>query len=327
MRVKAGKQVIDAIGLAYAAGKPVLLEGAHGVGKSQILEQAAKALGVGFIVRDLSLLEPPDLVGLPTTKGGLTRYAPPAFLPTQGNGLICFEELNRSERYMMSPCLQLLTARTLNDYELPKGWLPVAAINPSDDGDYLVSEMDGALLSRFVRIQVMADPVEWLNWADANGIHPAVIKYVKNTPDVFEGDQSNPRSWSYVSDVLHAFEKGSKATDDILTVAVSGIVGDVHCAAFLRSYSQSEEPLPSTSVINDYARFKHEVEKWAEAKRMDMLNATVRNVLVALQSTDTCNEIAGDESKQEQLADFIRDLPGDMGKKVRDAGRRNGAMP
>jgi len=327
MRVKAGQQVVEAIRLAYAAGKPVLLEGAHGCGKSQILEQAAKALGVEFIVRDLSLLEPPDLVGLPTTKGGLTRYAPPAFLPTEGSGLICFEELNRSERYMMSPCLQLLTARCLNDYTLPEGWLPVAAINPSDDGDYQVNELDPALLSRFVRIQVMADPVEWLNWADANGIHPAVVKYVKQTPDVFEGDQSTPRSWSYVSDVLHAFESGSKTTDDILTVAVSGIVGDVHCAAFLRSYSQSEEPLPATCIIHDYQRYRPEVVKWLEKKRTDMLNATTRNVLVALQDCDLCNEVAGDETKQEQLADFIRDLPGDMGKRVRDAARRNGAMP
>ena len=327
MRVKAGQQVIDAIRLAYAADKPVLLEGKHGVGKSQIVEQAAAQLGVGFIVRDLSLLEPPDLVGLPVITDGVTRYASPAFLPTSGKGLFCFEELNRSEKYMMAPCLQLMTARCLNDYQLPKGFLPVAAINPSDDGSYQVNELDPALLSRFVRIEIMADAVEWLNWADNNGVHGAVTKYVKNTPDVFEGDQSNPRAWAYVSDVLKAFENGSGATDDILTVAVSGIVGDVHCAAFLWSYSKSEEPLSATTIINEYSRYRHEVLKWCENKRMDMLNATTRNVLVALQDCDVCNNIAGNEAKQACLGDFINDLPGDLGKKVRDTARRNGATP
>ena len=123
MKVKAGKQVIEAVRLAYAADRPVLLEGKHGVGKSCLIEQAAAAIEADFVVRDLSLMEPPDLIGLPHQKDGVTRYSPPAFLPTTGKGLLCFEELNRSERFMMGPCLQLLTARTLNDYSLPEGWL------------------------------------------------------------------------------------------------------------------------------------------------------------------------------------------------------------
>ena len=154
MKVKSGQAVIDAIKLAYAAGKPVLLEGRHGVGKSQLIEQAASDLGIDCIVRDLSLLEPTDLVGLPLNVNGRTKYSPPSFLPDDGKGLLVFEELNRSEKYMMAPCLQLLTARTLNDYSLPKGWLCVAAINPASDG-YDTSQLDPALLSRFVRIEII----------------------------------------------------------------------------------------------------------------------------------------------------------------------------
>jgi MoxR-like ATPase len=41
----------------------VLLEGPTGIGKSELVRQTADELGIGFAVLDLSLLEPPDLVG------------------------------------------------------------------------------------------------------------------------------------------------------------------------------------------------------------------------------------------------------------------------
>src|SRR5262249_34400983 len=106
--IKAGRQLLDFIRLCYAAKRPPLLIGRHGVGKSQILEQAASQMGIDFVCRDLSLMEPPDLVGMPRLDGNVTRYLPPAFLPTKGKGLLVFEELNRCAAYMRAPCLQLL---------------------------------------------------------------------------------------------------------------------------------------------------------------------------------------------------------------------------
>jgi MoxR-like ATPase len=130
--VAAGRPLIDAIKQCFAANRSPLLVGRHGVGKSAVLAQAARELGGRCISRDLSLMEPPDLVGMPRLDGKVTRYLPPAFLPTKGRGLIVFEELNRCPNYMRAPCLQLLTDRSLNDYRLPPGWLPAAAINPPD---------------------------------------------------------------------------------------------------------------------------------------------------------------------------------------------------
>jgi MoxR-like ATPase len=121
-------------------------------------------------------MEPPDLVGLPKLDGSVTRFLPPSFLPTGGKGLLVFEELNRCPTYMRAPCLQLLTARTLNDYELPAGWLPVAAINPPDQG-YEAEELDPALRSRFVQAVVEPDREEWLAWARTVGTHAAVLAY------------------------------------------------------------------------------------------------------------------------------------------------------
>ena len=42
------------------------------------------------------------------------------------------EELNRAERYIQQPALQLLTARRLHEYELPPGWVCFADDQPGD---------------------------------------------------------------------------------------------------------------------------------------------------------------------------------------------------
>ena len=60
-----GPQLLALLTLAYKANQPVLLHGRHGVGKSEFLEHAAKALAIDIIVRDLSIMEPTDLVGIP----------------------------------------------------------------------------------------------------------------------------------------------------------------------------------------------------------------------------------------------------------------------
>src|SRR5262249_34869085 len=129
--------------------------------------------------------EPPDLVGMPKLDGSSTRYLPPAFLPTTGKGLLVFEELNRCPNYMRAPCLQLLTARTLNDYVLPPGWLPCAAINPAGE-EYDVQDLDPALLSRFVVLGVRADREEWLAWAEAHNLHDDVVRYVGSDGKIFD---------------------------------------------------------------------------------------------------------------------------------------------
>ena len=159
-----GPRVEGVLRLAYRARKPVLLEGASGIGKSEIVVQTARGLGVGLAVLDLSLIEPPDLVGLPVIAEGVTRYACPSALPREGAGLLLLEELNRAERHVQQPALQLLTARRLHEYVLPEGWSVVAAINP-EDGDYHVTALDPALRGRFLQLRVRSERAAWLAWA------------------------------------------------------------------------------------------------------------------------------------------------------------------
>ena len=126
LAVPVGPRLERVLTVAYRARRAVLLEGPTGVGKSEIVRRVAQSLSIETIVLDLSLLEPPDLVGLPVVRDGRTEYALPHVLPSGGAGILLLEELNRAERYIQQPALQLLTARRLHEYVLPDGWVCVA---------------------------------------------------------------------------------------------------------------------------------------------------------------------------------------------------------
>lgn len=324
MKLKAGPEIHKLLKLAYLANTPAILEGPHGVGKSELAVQAAKDLGIQSIVLDLSLMEPPDLIGLPYQKNERTVYAPPSTLPTTGRGFLVLEELNRSEKYMRSPCLQLLTARRLNDYALPDGWLPIAAINP-DGSDYDVQPLDPALLSRFIRVQVVPDVPTWLEWAQNNGIHDAVRRYVGEVPKIF--DRAPPRSWTYVSNTISAYESAPEDERQILLAAIDGLVGPVHAQALFKIYqSGTSVTIDAEKILKRYPTAKATIVGWAKAMKTDLLASHAHKMRVALQKSDLCDEIARSKKMARNLQDFANDLPADLGRDVLKSAKEGGAL-
>ena len=314
----AGGPAVAFLKLCYHANRPPLLEGGHGIGKSELMRQVATELGIGFLSRDLSLMEPPDLVGLPKMDGHTTKYMPPDFLPRDGKGILIFEELNRCEKYMRSPCLELLTNRRLNDYKLPDGWLPAACINPADTQEhYEVDDLDPALLSRFVRARLVPDQQEWLHWARNNAIHPAVIRYVENDSTVFsENPDSHPRSWKYVSDLVKAAEETS--TDlGTLRKTIVGSVGSERGVAFQSMLNHSECPLDAKTILGGYKPCRHQVQRWIKSGKLDLVTMTLLALKKYLQLEQDFAAVQSNSEEWNNLATFLYDLPGDLIKDAR----------
>jgi hypothetical protein len=216
--------------LAYRARRPVLLEGPTGIGKSEVVRKVADRLGIGTVVLDLSLLEPPDLVGLPVIHEGRTTYAVPQVLPAGGAGILMLEELNRAERHIQQPALQLLTARKLHEYELPEGWVCFAAVNP-ETADYQVTPLDRALRARFLTLAVRAERSAWLAWAQTHGVHPAVVALAQAHERIL--DEVPPRTWAYVSEILGVLGPEDLADAALLRDALGGYLPPAWVEALL----------------------------------------------------------------------------------------------
>jgi len=326
MKVKAGRPLIDIIKLCYASNTPCLVTGSAGVGKSAMLEEASREMNVEFMTLNLSLLENVDLQGIPTVKDNTTIYNPPVILPRSGRGLLSLEEINRADRSVLSCALLLLSLRKLNSYTLPPGWLPVASMNPSSDM-YDVNELDNAMTTRFLKVSVEGDVKHWLKWAEKNSIHQSVCRFVRNTPNIFDSSDSTPRGWSYVSNVLRAYEQGGAVDEGLLTTGVSGLVGDALGVAFVQAHLNGEEPIPADALLRDYQRHQSTIEEWKKGKRTDLLNATAHALLVMMQNSDVCTEIEKSTVMKDSLMSFLNSLPADIAKKVRLAAKKAGALP
>lgn len=309
--LKAGREVIQAIVLAYHAGLAVMLSGRHGVGKSELLKQAAEELEIDFLVRDLSMMEPPDLMGLPQVVNGRTVYAAPAALPSGGAGLIAMEEMNRCPHYMMAPCLQLLTERKLNDYALPDDWMTVAAINPSE-AEYHVNPLDSALTSRFVQLFIVADAEEWAKWAATEGnIVPKITDFVRHSPSIFDDPDSNPRAWTYASRILSEWETGNY-TEKTFAAMMEGTVGEKWAAAFWQFYKHNRAPLAPTEVLSNYTTCRATVRRWLEHRELDLVSASLELLKEFLKVRTNYAALLENENQMRNARTFLSDLPGDI---------------
>jgi hypothetical protein len=192
----------------FPVDESILICGNHGIGKSQIVKQAAKKLDIPCIDFRLSQNDVGDLKGMPFHVNGRTVFAPPEFFPlreadavqlkeflglttdiTKGRygdkGILFLDEINRANREVQQAAFELVLDRRLNLRALPDGWRVVSAINDEDD-IYTVNSLDPAFLSRFFMIKFNPTVEEWLDWAVTSKLHPAVIEFIRKTPELLD---------------------------------------------------------------------------------------------------------------------------------------------
>lgn len=316
-----GPHLQKMLAIAYRARRAVLLEGATGIGKSEIVHHVADALGLGLVCLDLSLLEPPDLVGLPTMASGRTVYAPPSILPREGSGLLLLEELNRAERHVQQPALQLLTARRLHDYELPAGWSCIAAVNP-EDGDYHVTPLDPALRARFLQVRVCADRKAWLAWAARAGVHAAVQTVVRSHDRVF--DEVPPRSWAYASDVLRAIAPEDRDDPSLLHDVLVGYLGAIWTEVLISVLDRyaGELDIQPRQLLASYDEdpgLQHAIRGYRAAGKTDVLSEIVHRLLRVLRSPEAVVLARAGELRLAAFEAFVADLEGDQRELLQEA--------
>ncbi len=326
-----GARLVRLLKAAYQARLPVLLEGATGIGKSEILQETARQLGIGCCVLDLSLLEPPDLVGLPQIQDGRTVYAAPAILPQGGAGVLMLEELNRAERYMQQPALQLLTARKLHSYALPEGWSTCAAINPEGE-DYHVTPLDPALRARFLQVRVYADRTHWLAWAVDAGIHRAILGMARTHDRFFE--TVPPRTWAYASRLLTGLSPVDRADRSFLAELLGGYLPPSWVDVLLAQPEMQQignegdlfEPdLWLASAAKDPAVLAR-LAGWIEVGKTDQVDELCQRLRPLLQApAEITLRLDQKRISSSSIHALLRALPGDSRESLQEALFKNPA--
>jgi len=218
---------------------PVLITGAPGVGKSDVVAQAASEAKSRLIISHPVVSDPTDFKGLPfpckdqeTAK--FLPFGDLALLVTAKEPTVFFlDDLGQAPPSVQAACMQLLLARRVNGHRVSEKVCFLAATNRRADKAGVQGLLE-PVKSRFATIvNLEADLQDWCTWAVKNQLPTELIGFLRFRPHALHdfkptADLTNgpcPRTWHNVARLLQAGVDSYEA--------ISGAVGEGYGAEFL----------------------------------------------------------------------------------------------
>ena len=248
-----------AIRQAFRVKRPLFLWGPPGIGKSDVVHQLGAEMKAHVIDIRLSLWEPTDIKGIPyfDSNSGKMVWGQPSELPTeefasQFSYVILFlDEMNSAAPSVQAAAYQLILNRRVGQYKLPDNVLLIAAGNREADKG-VTYRMPAPLANRFVHLEMKVDFDDWAQWATANRLHTDVVGYCTFAKkDLYDFDPKSssrsfatPRSWSFVSELLH----DATVSTETLTDLTAGAIGEGLAIKFM-AHRKISSKLPKPEDI------------------------------------------------------------------------------
>ena len=171
--------------------RPLLLMGAPGIGKTQIMEQIAGECDLALVSYTITHHTRQSAIGLPFIReksyGGerhsVTEYTMSEIIASvydrmeasgKREGILFIDEINCVSETLAPAMLQFLQCKSFGNQKVPQGWVIVAAGNPPEYNKS-VREFDVVTLDRVKVIPVEPDFEIWKEYAYQAGIHSSVI--------------------------------------------------------------------------------------------------------------------------------------------------------
>ncbi|SDD58690.1 hypothetical protein SAMN05216345_111156 [Cupriavidus sp. YR651] len=235
---------------------PVLVTGAPGIGKSDIVAKAAADAGHELLISHPVVEDPTDSKGLPfpSADGGHARFLPFGDLEKAVNArnpMVWFiDDLGQAAPAVQAAKMQLLLARRIGEHALPPHVTFVAATNRRVDNAGVSNILD-PLKSRFATIVELKTSVEdWTRWAVATSQPPELIAFIRFRPDLLHSSAKtreienveSPRTWGNVGKL------SGVVPPNLQHIAFAGAVGEAAATEFV-SFKRLFSQMPSPDAV------------------------------------------------------------------------------
>ena len=305
----------QALTITYKANIPTLVWGDAGLGKSEIIKQLGKELGVPVVDLRLATQEVGDLTGVPyyNPMTGFTEWGKPSWwhhFEGQPEAILFLDELNRGTKEVLQAVYQLVLDRRLHTHQLPDQVRIFAAANPPE-GDYDTGTLDTALHTRFTHLKLDTDPTQWLDNC-ASSIHEAVLGYIAASPaslaelntsfDVGKVARYTSRTWAMAGKIYEAMEDQvhTPTGRGLLTMLLMGTVGPAKATDFIMSLERSWTSVEQ--LLEGQKEYKDIVQDQADLKRLAML------LPVVIKASDIRTKDKLDQKRVDNLVAFVKAL-------------------
>jgi MoxR-like ATPase len=240
-----------------------------------------------------------------------TANATPDQFPTSGHGILHLDELNRATKGTRDAVFELILERRLGKYVLPPGWIIVSSINPPTE-EYVVYDIDGAMIARFCWILFCPEVDEWLNYAQDTGVSKTTLQFIREYPAFLGNDLVDypyerihcPRMIKLMDDILEGLP------EDLIYEVAAGCIGSEAATSYMALQQDKKRPVSADKILNDYEKVQNKIKEYSSTKnnRADLLRASIDEMLHLLSK----REDALADEQIENLCEFFKDIPKDL---------------
>jgi hypothetical protein len=253
-----------------------------GVGKSDMVAQAAAEAGLPCRSLLGTQIAPEDVSGIPRIVGERSVFCPPRILLPENPEPFCLflDELPACAPDVQKAFYSLLLERRLGEHALPAGTWVVAAGNRAQDRA-LVRSMSSALVNRVTILNLRVDTEEWQAWARKSGVRADIRNFIAYMPDALMRPVpaepvpfSTPRAWALLSRALDLAEGSGILTREMRRALAFGRLSAEDAAVFC---ALAEEQIGAMRPIEDYV-VRPELLPKTDAARWFILNCIRQHV-------------------------------------------------
>ncbi|MDN5354293.1 MAG: hypothetical protein PWQ09_1049 [Candidatus Cloacimonadota bacterium] len=212
------KEMKEAVKFAIHHKQPLLLKGAPGIGKTDIVTQACRETATNLVISHPVVSDPTDYKGLPFPVKGENKAT---FLPfgdllklieAARPTVFFLDDLGQAPAAVQAAAMQLILARRINGHKVSEEVIFLAATNRRGDRAAVQGILE-PVKSRFasiVELEVNVD--DWVEWAIANNMPTELVAFIRFRPNLLHDFQPtadivntpNPRTVAAVGRMMQA---------------------------------------------------------------------------------------------------------------------------
>lgn len=307
--------------------RPILLIGPPGVGKTQIMEQAARECRIGLVAYTITHHTRQSAVGLPfiekktydgkeyaVTQYTMSEIVAAIYEKIQQTGLregiLFIDEINCVSETLAPTMLQFLQCKTFGNHQIPEGWVIAAAGNPPEYNKS-VREFDVVTLDRIKKIVVEPDFDVWKEYACEENIHPAILSYLEVKKQYLcyiettvDGKFfATPRGWEDLSRLLKVYEAlGKKADRELIIQYLQHPKISKDFANYLELYEKYQTDYQVDEILSGVIKesFCHKLEKAPFDERLSIVGLLLSKI------RNQFREILDQEEYMERMMQGLR---------------------
>lgn len=247
---------------------PFYMEGAPGIGKTEIVKQISEELGVGYVSFSLVHHTRNTLLGLPVIKemengDRYTSYTMSEIIAKvlkereagHEEGILLLDEFPCMSDSILPAMLAFLQTKNIGTHTLPRGWVLVLCGNPAQY-NRSTHTFDAAITDRIRKIEIEYSAADFTEYGKNIGLSDIIIRYIELHPENayrFSKQKGNEelvtcRSWENLSHAIECYEVLGQSID--LPMVQQFIKSEAVASNFVEYYRQCNSGITEKDVRN-----------------------------------------------------------------------------